>query len=73
MSANHFFQYILRILIIVVFTVAYELILCTPWCDPATADLKAGRRHLGTEEINELDAYYSMSKWRRFGTYVQLW
>ncbi|KAF7544172.1 hypothetical protein G7Z17_g10160 [Cylindrodendrum hubeiense] len=72
-SANNFFQYIIGILIIVVFTVAYKLILRTPWRDPATADLKTGRRHLSTEEINELDAYYSTSKWRRFGTYVQLW
>ncbi|KAM5341572.1 hypothetical protein ACJ41O_014603 [Fusarium nematophilum] len=72
-TPENFFQYTFGILIIVVFTAAYKLILRTPWRDPATADLVTGRRHLSTEEINELDAYYSMPTWRRFGTYVQLW
>ncbi|KAF4470864.1 amino acid transport GAP1 [Fusarium albosuccineum] len=72
-TAENFFQYTFGIIIIVVFTVAYKLILRTPWRNPATADLKTGRRHLSTEELNELDAYYAMSKFRRFGTYVQLW
>ncbi|KAM0472497.1 hypothetical protein ACHAP7_008650 [Fusarium lateritium] len=72
-NPNNFFQYIIGILIIVVFTAGYKVIIRTPWRDLATADLRTGRRHLSVEEINQLDAYYSMSKWRRFGTYVQLW
>ncbi|KIW90176.1 1-pyrroline-5-carboxylate dehydrogenase [Cladophialophora bantiana CBS 173.52] len=32
-----------------------------------------GRRTLAIEEINQLDEYYKLSKWRRFLTYVQLW
>ncbi|KAM0205559.1 hypothetical protein ACHAPQ_011829 [Fusarium lateritium] len=72
-NPNNFFQYIIGILIIVVFTAGYKVIMRTPWRDLATADLRTGRRHLSVEEINQLDAYYSMSKWRRFGTYVQLW
>ncbi|KAJ3520572.1 hypothetical protein NM208_g13655 [Fusarium decemcellulare] len=72
-TAENFFQYTFGIIIIVVFTIAYKLILRTPWRNPETADLKTGRRHLSTEELNELDAYYAMSKFRRFGTYVQLW
>ncbi|XEU97447.1 hypothetical protein FSHL1_002733 [Fusarium sambucinum] len=72
-TPNNFFQYIIGILIIVGFTLGYKIIMRTPWRDLATADLKTGRRQLSIEEINELDAYYSMPKWRRFGTYVQLW
>lgn len=45
----------------------------TKLVDPKTADLVHGRRTLSTEEILELDAYYGMSKFRRFCTYVQLW
>ncbi|KAH7134557.1 amino acid permease/ SLC12A domain-containing protein [Dactylonectria estremocensis] len=72
-TPENFFQYIIGLLIIVVFTAAYKVIMRTPWRDPATADLKTGRRNLSTEELNELDAYYALPTWRRFGTYVQLW
>ncbi|KAK5023278.1 hypothetical protein LTS07_009501 [Exophiala sideris] len=72
-TAYNFFQYMIGVLLIVGFTIGYKLIFRMPWRDPRTADLKTGRRHLGIEEINQLDEYYKMSKWRRFGTYIQLW
>lgn len=61
------------IIIICSFTLAYKIIMRTPWRDPKTADLVTGRRTLNEAEISQLDAYYSMPRWRRFGTYVQLW
>lgn len=72
-TAENFFQYIIGVLIIVVFTIAYKLIFRTKWVDPATADCLSGRRTLGIEEIQQLDDYYKQPKWRRFFTYVQLW
>ncbi|KIX06492.1 uncharacterized protein Z518_04468 [Rhinocladiella mackenziei CBS 650.93] len=72
-TANNFFLYIIGILIIVVFTLAYKIIYRTTWQDPATADLVTGRRTISAEEIALLDAYFSMPLWRRIGTYVKLW
>ncbi|CAG8180173.1 unnamed protein product [Penicillium salamii] len=72
-TATNFFQYILGILIIFSFTLAYKLIYRTPWRDPKTADCTTGRRPLSTEEIAMLDSYYRQPAWRRFLTYVQLW
>lgn len=72
-SAYTFFQYIIGLLIIVGFTLGYKLIRRTPFRDPKTADLITGRRILTAEEIKYLDDYYAQPKWRRFGTYVQLW
>ncbi|KAK5045655.1 hypothetical protein LTR84_009024 [Exophiala bonariae] len=72
-TAYTFFQYIIGLLIIVGFTLAYKLIMRTEWRDPKTADLITGRRILTAQEIKYLDDYYAMPKWRRFGTYVQLW
>ncbi|KAF7550722.1 hypothetical protein G7Z17_g5515 [Cylindrodendrum hubeiense] len=68
-----FLQYMVGIIIIVSFTLAYKIIMRTPWRDPKTADLVTGRRTLSEAEISQLDAYYSMPRWRRFGTYVQVW
>lgn len=68
-----FFQYNLGLILIIGFTVCYKLIMRTKLVDPKTADLLHGRRTLSTEEIMDLDAYYGMSKWRRFLTYVQVW
>ncbi|KAJ9660897.1 hypothetical protein H2198_002242 [Neophaeococcomyces mojaviensis] len=73
LSAENFFEYMVGIIIIVVFTVAFKLIMRTEWRDPKTADLKTGRRTLSGEEIQQLHDYYKQSAWRRFGTYVQLW
>ena len=72
-TAENFFEYMLGILIIVSFTLAYKLIFRTPWRDPRTADLKTGRRTLDFEEIEQLDKYYKQPNYRRFLTYVQLW
>ncbi|KAE9581595.1 Amino-acid permease GAP3 [Colletotrichum fructicola] len=72
-SAENFFQYMIGFLVIVVFTIGYKVIYRTPWRDPNTADCVTGRRNLSVEEINQLDDYYKMSRWRRFLTYVQLW
>ncbi|CAG8256110.1 unnamed protein product [Penicillium salamii] len=72
-TATNFFQYILGILIIFNFTLAYKLIYRTPWRDPKTADCTTGRRPLSAEEIAMLDSYYRQPAWRRFLTYVQLW
>ncbi|KAK7408937.1 hypothetical protein QQX98_008881 [Neonectria punicea] len=72
-SAETFFQYVIGILIIVVFTGVYKIVMKTPWRDPKTADLMTGRRTLSEAEITQLDEYYAMPKWRRFLTYVALW
>lgn len=69
----NFFQYIIGILVIVSFTLGYKIIFRTSLRNPATADLKTGRRTLGIDEIKQLDAYYNQPTWRRFLTYVQLW
>jgi yeast amino acid transporter len=58
---------------IVVCTIAYKLIMRTPYRDAKTADLRTGRNEFSDKDLAELDAYYSMSRWRRFLTYVQLW
>lgn len=55
------------------FTLAYKVIMRTKWQDPMTADLITGRRELTTEEIQQLDAYFSRPMWRRLGEYVRLW
>lgn len=61
------------IVIVLVFTVGYKIIYKTRIRDPKTADLRTGRRTLGREEIDLLNAYYGKSAIRRFWTYVQLW
>ncbi|KAF5001027.1 hypothetical protein FGRMN_1312 [Fusarium graminum] len=72
-TAENFFQYMIGVLVIFGFTVGYKIIYRTPWRNPATADCLTGRRHLSVDEIKQLDDYYSLPKWRRFLTYVQLW
>lgn len=73
LTAYYFFQYIIGLVIIVGCTGLYKLIMRTPWRDPKTADLVTGRRVLTEQEIEALDNYYRMPKWRRFLGYVQLW
>lgn len=72
-NAENFFQYMIGVLVIFGFTLGYKLIYRTPWRDVQTADCATGRRTLSIAEINQLDAYYQLPKWRRFLTYVQLW
>lgn len=73
LSAYSFFQYIIGLVIIVGFTGLYKVVMRTPWRDPKTADLVTGRRVLTEQEIEALDNYYRMPKYRRFLGYVQLW
>lgn len=72
-SASNFFQYVLGLLLIGSFTIAYKIIYRTPWRDPRTADCTTGRRTLSADEIAVLDNYYRQPAWRRFLTYVQIW
>jgi len=72
-TANNFFLYVIGILIIGVFTLAYKVFFRTAWVDPKTADLVTGRRTLTVDEIAQLDAYYAMPTWRRVLTYLELW
>jgi amino acid transporter len=61
------------LLLIVIFTVAYKLIVRTKWQSPKTADLQTGRNTLRPDEVEFLDNYYSAPWWRRLGTYVSLY
>ncbi|KAJ5558726.1 Amino acid/polyamine transporter I [Penicillium sp. DV-2018c] len=72
-KAYNFFSYTIGLILIGGSTIAYKLFFRTPWRDPATADLVTGRRVLSTEEIQELQEYYSRPFWRRLGTYLRLW
>ncbi|KAJ5120417.1 Amino acid/polyamine transporter I [Penicillium bovifimosum] len=72
-AAYNFFSYTIGLWLIVGSTIAYKLFFRTPWRDPATADLVTGRRQLSTQEIQELQDYYSRPFWRRLGTYLRLW
>jgi amino acid permease len=72
-TAYNFFQYLIGLLVIVVFTLVYKVVFRTPFRDPRTADLRTGRNKFSAEDLAQLDAYYAMSRYRRFLTYVQLW
>ncbi|EXJ91451.1 hypothetical protein A1O1_04563 [Capronia coronata CBS 617.96] len=72
-TANNFFQYTIGLIVIVVFTLAYKILMRTKWQDPATADLVRGRHVISVDEFRILDDYYSRPLWRRIGTYVSLW
>jgi amino acid transporter len=60
-------------LLILASGIGYKLIYRTKLRDPATVDLRTGRRPLSVEEIVELDKYGQSSVWRRFYSFVQLW
>ncbi|KAF4459808.1 Amino acid polyamine transporter I [Fusarium albosuccineum] len=72
-TAYNFFQYMIGLIIICTFTVAYKLIYKTPWRDPATADLVTRRRPLTVEELEHLDRHFEKPLWRRIGTYAKVW
>ncbi|KAJ4305323.1 hypothetical protein N0V90_000854 [Kalmusia sp. IMI 367209] len=72
-SAYSFFQYMIGLLLITLSTIGYKVIFRTKMRDPATVDLKTGRRTLSEEEIWALDEYYRQSRLRRFYSFVQLW
>ena len=61
-------------LLLIVFSgIGYKIIFRTKLRDPATVDLRTGRRTLGEEEIFALDAYYAQSNLKKFYSFVQLW
>lgn len=68
-----FFQNTIGLLIILGFTLAYELIKRTGFRNLATADLQTGRLPLSEQEITDLDVYFQKPAWRRFWTYFKLW
>lgn len=72
-SAYSFFQYMIGLLLIIFAGLGYKIIFRTKMRDPATVDLKTGRRPLGVEEITMLDEYYAQPTWRRVWAYVKLW
>ncbi|CAJ0555429.1 Ff.00g054940.m01.CDS01 [Fusarium sp. VM40] len=72
-TAYNFFQNMIGLLMIIIFTVAYKLIMRTKWQSSKTADLQTGRNKLRPDEIEFLNGYYSAPWWRRLGTYVSLY
>lgn len=69
-SAEVFFQTMLCMPLFFTAFASYKIWFRTKIQDPATADLRSGRRYLTEEELDRLDAYYAMPLWRRFLTYV---
>lgn len=72
-TAYNFFQNIIGMLLIVVFTLGYKVIMRTKWQSAKTADLQTGRNELRQDEIEFLDQYYSRPWWKRLGTYLSLY
>jgi amino acid transporter len=72
-SAYTFFQYMLGVCMIIISYVGYKVIFKTKFRDPYTADLHTGRAVLSKEQLGELEKYKSMSRNKRFGTYIKLW
>ncbi|KAL6364822.1 hypothetical protein LRP88_00795 [Fusarium phalaenopsidis] len=60
-TAYNFFQYLIGLIIIVVFTIVFKLVKRSPWRDPQSVDLITGRRRLTVEDMAQLDHYYSLS------------
>jgi amino acid transporter len=72
-SVYSFFSYMIGLILVAVSGLGYKLVYGTKVVDPRFADLKTGRRPIVGKELEDLRAYYAMPKWRRFGTYIQLW
>jgi amino acid transporter len=53
--------------------IGYKLIFRTKIRDLRSVDLQTGRRPLTTREIQELDGYEGMPRWRKIYSFVQLW
>ena len=70
LSAYNFFQYMIGVVIVVVFTIAHKIIYRTRIRSAAEVDLQTGRRTLEELEIAMLRAYYSRPPWRRALSYV---
>ncbi|EXJ86924.1 hypothetical protein A1O3_03878 [Capronia epimyces CBS 606.96] len=69
-SASIFFQNMLCMPLFFFAYFAWKLWFRTKLQDPATADLKSGRRHLSEEDLATLDAYYAQPWWKRLLSYV---
>jgi yeast amino acid transporter len=69
-TANNFFQNVIGLLVIGVFSLAYKLIFRTKWVKLEEADCVTGRKVLEADEIAMLDAYYRIPKWRRALRYL---
>ncbi|KAK4505160.1 hypothetical protein PRZ48_003123 [Zasmidium cellare] len=72
-SAYSFFQYMIGLVLITGCGIGCKLIFRTRLRNPSEADLQKGRRHLNVDEVKMLDEYYSMPRWRRVMTFLQLW
>ncbi|GKU07735.1 unnamed protein product [Fusarium langsethiae] len=72
-TAYNFFQNLIGLLMIVVFTLAYKVFMGTKWQSAKKADLQTGRNKLRPDEIEFLDRYYSRPWWQRLGTYLSLY
>ncbi|CEI61628.1 unnamed protein product [Fusarium venenatum] len=72
-TAYNFFQNLIGLLMIVIFTLGYKVLMRTKWQSAKTADLQTGRNKLRPDEIEFLDNYYSRPWWQRLGTYLSLY
>ncbi|KAH8892836.1 amino acid permease [Thozetella sp. PMI_491] len=72
-SAYYFFQYMFGFILILVCGIGYKIIMRTKLRDLKEVDLQTGRRPLTVAEINMLDDYNALPRWRKFVTFVQLW
>ncbi|KAI7186014.1 hypothetical protein KC363_g6826 [Hortaea werneckii] len=72
-SAYSFFQYMIGLLLIISTGFGYKILFRTKLRDPATVDLKTGRRPLGVEEIRMLNEYYALPLRHRLWAYLKLW
>lgn len=72
-TVESFFQYMIGAFLILAGMIGYKAIYRTSWQNLARADHLTGRRTLTSEEINFLDGYYSLPRWRRFLSFVKLW
>ncbi|KIX07430.1 uncharacterized protein Z518_02083 [Rhinocladiella mackenziei CBS 650.93] len=70
-SAEAFFQTFLGVPIWIAAYLGYKLCFRTKIVDPATADLKTGRRPLTEDDIAFLDAYFAQPMWKRILSYVR--
>ncbi|KIW63280.1 hypothetical protein, variant 2 [Phialophora macrospora] len=69
-SATIFFQNMLCMPLFFFCFAAWKIWFKTKLQDPATADLRSGRRYLTESELAELDAYYAQPIWKRLLSYV---
>jgi amino acid transporter len=69
-SATIFFQNMLCMPLFLFCFAAWKIWFKTKLQDPATADLRSGRRFLTETELAELDAYYAQPLYKRVLSYV---